>query len=142
MENKNVKSGSGAVKLVNRSARLVALAAAAYFFFGPEGKKHRDDAKSWAVKMKVDVLKRIKAARDISEPAYRKIIDFVAAKHEKGRMAAPKEIKALAQDLKKHWQKISKSAPAAKRKAAKKAGKAIKKLAPGKKRGAPLKKSR
>jgi len=127
MENKTVKRGSGAIKLVNRSAKLVALTAAAYFFFGPKGDEHRENAKDWAVKMKADVVKRLRTAHDISEFAYHKIIDSVAARHAKGKKAAPQEIKALAQELKKHWKKISAPVAGAKRKVAKAAKKVAKK---------------
>jgi hypothetical protein len=110
MEKKMTDRGSGAIKLASRSVRLAALAATVYFFFGPEGKKHREGVKSWAAKMKEDVLKKIETAHEISEFAYHKMIDSVAARHEKGNKAAPEEIKALADDLKKHWKKIDASA--------------------------------
>ncbi|MFA5024697.1 MAG: hypothetical protein WC523_07165 [Patescibacteria group bacterium] len=106
--NKKIKgSGSGAVKVVTTGAKLAALAGAAYFFFGPEGQKHREHTKAWALKMKAEVVGKLEMAHEISEFAYHKIIDSVAAKHEKGQKADPKKIKILAQDLKKHWQVIS-----------------------------------
>jgi hypothetical protein len=108
-------------------ASLAGLAATAYFFLGPKGKEHQKDAKAWASKMKGDVLKKLETARDISEPVYHKIIDSVAAKHEKGLKSNPKEIRALAQDLKKHWKTISNSARATKRRGPKEAGKVAKK---------------
>ena len=88
-------------------ASLAGLAATAYFFFGPEGKQHRLHTKSWAIKMKGDVVEKLEQARALSEPVYHRIIDTVAAKHEKGKKADSKEIKVLAKDLKKHWPTIS-----------------------------------
>lgn len=110
MEKKIKKSGSGLVKLAVLGASLAGLAATAYFFFGPKGKQHQKHAKAWAIKMKGDVVEKLEAAKEISEPIYREIIDSVAAECEKGAKAGHAEITALAQDLKKHWKTISRSA--------------------------------
>jgi len=110
MKKKNVKNHSGAMKLFTIGASLAGLAATAYFFMGPKGKKNQAHVKSWAIKMKGDVIEKLEMARDINEPIYHKIVDSVAAKYEKGLKSSPKEIRALAQDLKKHWQAIVGSA--------------------------------
>lgn len=120
------KSCSSAAKLTVFGASLAGLAAAAYFFLGPKGKKHQMHAKAWVIKMKGDVVEKLETASDISEPVYHEIIDSVAAKYEKGKKASREEIMALAQDLKKHWKAISKSARSAKRGAEKGAGRAAK----------------
>jgi hypothetical protein len=114
MKKKTTGSGSGAVKLAVIGTSLAGIAATAYFFFGPKGKKNQKHAKAWAIKMKGDVVEKLEMARDISEPVYHEIIDSVAAEYEKGMKASRGEIKALAQDLKKHWKTISKSAKAVK----------------------------
>lgn len=105
---------SNAVKIAVIGASVAGLAAAAYFFYGPKGKKHRQHAKSWAIKMKGDVIEKLEKAREITEPIYLEIIDRVAREYEKGKKASRPEIEALAQDLKKHWKSISKLAVAAK----------------------------
>jgi len=115
MEKKTTASGSSAVKMVVLGASLAGLAAAAYFFFGPSGKKHQRHAKAWAIKMKGDVVEKLEMVSEISEPVYQEIIDSVAVEYEKGKKAGHEEIAALAQDLKKHWNTISKSARALKR---------------------------
>ncbi|MDO8436272.1 MAG: hypothetical protein Q7S82_02725 [bacterium] len=120
MKNKITKSGSGAIKLAVLGASLAGLAATAYFFLGPKGKKHLKHAKSWAIKMKGDVVEKLETAREISEPVYHKIIDSVAEKYEKGMKASHEEIIELAQDLKKHWKTISGSSQTTKRDVAKK----------------------
>ena len=114
MKKKTDKSGSGAMKLLTIGASLASLAATAYFFLGPKGKKNQEHAKSWAIKMKGDVIEKLEQAREISESVYQEIIDSVAAKYEKELKSSPKEIRALAQDLKRHWQDISGAAPAEK----------------------------
>jgi len=110
---------SNAVKLAVVGASLAGLAATAYFFFGPKGKKHRQHAKAWAIKMKGDVVEKLERAREITEPVYLEIIDTVAKEYEKGKKASRPEIEALAKDLKKHWKSMSKLAIAAKQNVAK-----------------------
>lgn len=114
------------VKLAVIGASLAGLAATAYFFFGPKGKKHRQHAKAWAIKMKGDVVEKLERAREITEPIYREIIDTVAKEYQKGKKASQPEIKELADDLKKHWQSMSKLAIAAKQEAVKDASRIAK----------------
>ena len=121
------KSGSNAVEIAVIGASLAGLAAAAYFFLGPKGKKHQKHAKAWAIKMKGDVVEKLETAREISEPAYHRIIDSVATKYEKGMKASHEEISELAQDLKKHWKTISNTGRTTKRKTVTSVGKATKK---------------
>lgn len=106
---------SNAVKLAVVGASLAGLAATAYFFFGPKGKKHRQHAKSWAIKMKGEVVEKLETAQEITEPIYHAIIDTVAKEYMKGKKAGQPEIATLATDLKKHWKSISKLAVAAKK---------------------------
>ncbi len=115
MKKKTTKSVSSTVKFVALGASLAVLAATAYFFLGPKGKKHQRHAKAWAIKMKGDIVEKLERTRDISEPVYHEIIDSVAAEYKKGMKAGHEEINALAQDLKKHWKTISNSARAVKR---------------------------
>ncbi len=69
------KSGSKVLKVAAIGAGLAGLAATAYFFLGPKGKKHQKDTKAWAIKMKRDVVEKLKKTRKITEPIYRGIID-------------------------------------------------------------------
>ncbi len=116
MKKKTTAKGSNTVKWAVLGASIAGVAATAYFFLGPKGKKHQQHAKAWAIKMKGDVVEKLEMARDVSEPIYHKIIDTVAAKYEKEVGIDRADIKALAQDLKKHWKSLSTSA----KKAAKK----------------------
>lgn len=121
------KTNSGAVKLAVLGASLAGLAAGAYFFLGPKGKKHQKNLKAWAIKMKGDVVEKLEAAREITEPIYHEIIDSVSSDYTKGMRAGKAEIEALATDLKKHWKTISGTAKAAKREIVKGAGRVAKK---------------
>jgi hypothetical protein len=124
MQKKTAKPS--AVKLAVIGASLAGLAATAYFFFGPKGKKNRQHVKAWAIKMKGDVVEKLEAAREITEPIYREIIDTVAKDYKKGKKASQPEIEALAQDLKKHWRAMSRLAIAAKQEVAKDASRVAK----------------
>lgn len=110
---------SNVVKVAVIGASLAGLAASAYFLFGPKGKKHRQQAKAWAIKMKGEVVGKLEAAREITEPVYLEIIDTVAREYKKGKKASQPEIDALAADLKKHWNSMSKLAITAKQDIAK-----------------------
>jgi hypothetical protein len=124
---------NSAVKLAIAGASLAGLAATAYFFFGPKGKKNQKHTKAWAIKMKGDVVEKLEKAREITEPVYHTIIETVAKNYKKSKKASQQEIDVLSADLKKHWKSISKLAMAAKKgtvknasAVAKKAKKAIK----------------
>lgn len=110
---KKINNGSHAIKLLVFGASLAGLAAA-YFFFSPKGKKRLENTKSWAIKMKGDVVEKLEQARGISQAVYNEIIDSVAAKYEKNSKSRPEEIRALAGDLKTRWPAISRSAKAEK----------------------------
>ncbi|MFA5841607.1 MAG: hypothetical protein WC835_01425 [Candidatus Paceibacterota bacterium] len=127
MKKKTTTKGASAVELAVIGASLAGLAATAYFFLGPKGKKHQRETKAWAIKMKGDIVEKLEKARDISEPVYHEIINSVAARYGKEMKANHKEIAALAQDLKKHWKTISVRAKAIKRDTVKGANKAVKK---------------
>jgi hypothetical protein len=124
MQKKTNKANT--VKLAVIGASLAGLAATAYFLFGPKGKKNRQHAKAWAIKMKGEVVEKLESAREITEPVYREIIDTVAKEYKKGRKASQPEIEALATDLKKHWKAMSKLAIAAKQEVAKNAARVAK----------------
>lgn len=112
---KKTKKGSSAAKVAAIGVGVAGLAATAYFFLGPQGKKHQKNAKAWAIKMKAEVIEKMEMAHDITEPIYHGIIDSVAKEYATTNKASRAEIKALAQDLKKHWNTISGSAKGIKR---------------------------
>ncbi len=119
------KDNSKVIKLAVIGASLAGVAATAYFFFGPKGKKHREHAKSWAIKMKGEVVERLEKAKEITEPIYLEIIDAVSKEYAKEKRATKAEIEAIANDLKKHWKSISKLAISAKRDVAKDASRVM-----------------
>ncbi|MES3004566.1 MAG: hypothetical protein V4690_00465 [Patescibacteria group bacterium] len=99
---------------------IAGIAATAYFFLGPKGKKHQKYAKAWAIKMKADVIEKLEMAKDMNEVKYTQVIDEIASKYEKAKKATNEEIADLATDLKKHWKVLSGKKVTPKRKPAKK----------------------
>jgi len=105
-EPKEAPKKSGVMKVAVVGATLAGIAAGAYFFFGPKGKKHQNQVKSWAIKMKGEVIEKLENAKDVSEETYHHIIDTVATKYAAGKYASQEEIQELAADLKKHWKAL------------------------------------
>lgn len=124
MQKKSTRST--AIKLAVAGASLAGIAAAAYFFFGPKGKKHQQHAKAWAIKMKGDVVEKLETAQEITESVYLAIIDMVAKEYKQGKKASQSEIDAMADDLKKHWKSISKLAISTKKDLTKDTSKIVK----------------
>ncbi len=126
-------------------AGVVALAAASYYFFGPEGKKNRNNLKGWMIKMKGEIVEKMEDAKDLTEDVYGKIVDVVAAKYAKAGKVSEMEIRMFSDMLKAQWKGFSKgqkkSSPA-KKSPAKKAKTAVKKVAAKVKKTAQKKASR
>ena len=116
IKKESTKSSSNTLKYTALGVSLAGIAATAYFFLGPKGKKHQQHAKAWAIKMKGDVIEKLEKARDVTEPIYHNIIDVVAKNYEKSMKASHEEITSLANDLKKHWNTLSKSKKVQKKK--------------------------
>jgi hypothetical protein len=107
--NKEEKGGSIG-KALAISAGVAALAAGAYFFFGPNSKENQKKAKGWMVKMKGEIMEKMESAKEITEPIYRQIVDSVAQKYSEAQAGSKKEVQSMARELKAHWKDISKSA--------------------------------
>lgn len=110
-------------KVAAIGAGVAALAAASYYFFGPEGQKHRKTAKGWMLKMKAEIVEKMENAKEMTQSTYDTIVDTVAKKYQKNP-----EIGMMVDMLKKQWRGISKSTTGAK----KTVKKAVKKSAPKK----------
>lgn len=96
-------------KLITLGVGVAALAAGAYFFFGPDGKKHQKKMRGWMVRMKGEILEKLEAAQEVTEPIYHKIVDTVAAAQALSGQVSKEEIDELADELKKKWRVISRS---------------------------------
>ena len=122
-------SNTGTVVAV--SAGVAALGAAAYLLFGPEGKKHQKDLKSWMLKMKADVMekmeKAVDGAKDLSAEAYEDIVSAVEAKYKAMKNVDADTLAKEVASLKKNWRAMTKMAKAKKGGAKKAVKKAVKK---------------
>ena len=104
---KKSSSNNKAEKALAISAGVAALAAASYYLFGPHGKQHRKKAKGWMIKMKGEVIEQIENLKEISEPAYRSIVESVAARYVREGKISRAEVGALVKDLKGMWRGIA-----------------------------------
>ena len=121
------KGGMSTGGMVAIGASVAALAAASYYFFGPEGQKHRKTAKGWMLKMKAEIVEKMENAKEMTQSTYDTIVDTVAKKYQKNP-----EIGMMVDMLKKQWKGISNSSTGAKKKVVKAVKKAVKKSAPKK----------
>ncbi|GEM_PF-851475 len=86
-----------------------ATAAGAYFLYGTkEGAKRRAKIKGWTLKMKGDVLDKLEKAKEVNEDKYNEIVDTVTEKYARLKSIDPEEVRAIGEDLKKHWKNIKK----------------------------------
>ncbi len=121
------KKGMSTGNVVALGATVAALAAATYYFFGPEGKKNRTTAKGWMIKMKGEIVDKLEDAKEVTEAVYHKIVDTVAQKYMKGSKMAGPEVEAFVTMLKRQWKDIAKSVSTKGKQTATKAKKAVKK---------------
>ncbi|HYV33311.1 MAG TPA: hypothetical protein VE973_00480 [Candidatus Limnocylindria bacterium] len=89
-------------------AALAAAAAATYYLSGPNGKKHRKQVSVWAGKAKKEMVQKIKGMKTFGKAAYEKAAKEVLAKYKQAKNIDPKELQALSQEIKTHWNKIAK----------------------------------
>ncbi len=131
MKKKKVNSSKG--KAVAVGAGVIAVAAATYFLFGPNGKKNRKSASGWMMKMKGEVIEQLEKLENITEPVYQKVVDKVAKTYAAKNKLDSTDLKAFAADLKKDWKGFAKgikmNSMQSTKKAAKKVSKKAKKVA-------------
>lgn len=117
---KNNKKNMSTGKVAAIGAGVAALAAATYYFFGPQGQKNRKSVKGWMIKMKGEIVDRLEDAQEVTEAVYNQIVDSVAENYLKGGKAASADVKMFVEMLKKQWRGISKSTSPQKKSVAKK----------------------
>jgi len=123
------ENGLSVEKKVVIGAAVAALGAATYYFFGPEGKKHQKNFKSWMIKMKADIVEKIEEAEEVTEALYAKIVDEVAGAYTKAGKVSKEEVAVYADVLKKQWKHIVKTAKPVKKTVKKVVKKAATKVA-------------
>ena len=93
-------------------AGLVGAAAAvagAYFLYGTKaGIKQTKHVRGWMLKMKGEALEQIEHLEDISEKAYKNVVDRVADQYSHYEHVDKKELREAIKELKAHWGDIQK----------------------------------
>lgn len=111
-QKKNSKKESSSSNYLAWGAGLgafVAGVAGAYFLYGAkEGAKRRKKIKSWTLKMKGDVMKRLEDMKEVNEEIYNKVVDEVGSKYEKVKSIDPEEVANLVIEMKRYWKHIQK----------------------------------
>lgn len=102
------KSKISAGKAIAIGAGVATLAAGAYYFLGPNGKRNQKKATVWMIKMKKEVEKKVATIKNISEPIYHNVVDTLATNYSKQYKAHVPEIKAFAKHLKSEWKSAEK----------------------------------
>lgn len=118
------KGGMSAMKATAIGAGIAGLSAGAYYFLGPNGKKHQKKATAWMVKMEKEAKKQVSKIKDASVPAYSKVVDSLATTYSQQYREHAPELKAFAKHLKDSWKKAQSEA----RPVAKKVKTAVKKV--------------
>ena len=100
------KTQTGAKAAVGLAA--MAAAAGAYYFYGSKhATQHRRKMKSWAIKARGEVVEKLEKAQELTQKKYDRVVDEVADKYRRVKNIDPKEVTALAEDMRRHWKNIS-----------------------------------
>ena len=107
---KKVTKKSNVGKVLGVATAISAIGAAAYLMFGPDAKKNKKIVRSWAVKMKGEIIEKFEKAKEITEPVYNDIVEKAQARYSKLKNVDQAELELLVKDIKKHWKVIAKDA--------------------------------
>ncbi|MCR4327950.1 MAG: hypothetical protein NUV53_00325 [Patescibacteria group bacterium] len=110
MTNKKISKMSTGKKMAI-GAGIVAVGAAtggAYYILGPNAKAHQKKVAALLNKIKKEVEKEAKKAKEISVPLYHKAVDTVSKTYAKHYKAHEKDIKAFTKKLKNEWKGMKK----------------------------------
>ena len=96
-------------KIIGAGIALAAIAAAAtYFLTGKRGVENRAKIEAWTLKMKGEVLEKMKKMKDINKEAYYTLVDEVAVRYARVGRVSAEEMKHMTGELKGAWAHISK----------------------------------
>lgn len=96
-------------KVIGAGIVLAAIAAAAtYFLTGKRGAENREKISAWTLKMKGEVLEKMKKLKDLNKESYYALVDEVAARYERVERVSAAEMKHLTGEMKAAWAHISK----------------------------------
>lgn len=107
----NKKSDTSTMKKVAIATGVTGLLVAAtlgthFLFNTKKGKQSLKHIKSWAFKMKAEVLEKLERAKDVNEAVYNKIVDELTEKYKKVKGMTVEEVHEIAKELKSQWRKV------------------------------------
>ena len=96
-------------KMIGAGIALAAIAAAGtYFLTGKRGEKNRAKIEAWTLKMKGEILAKMKKLKEINEENYHKIVEEISDRYQRVEKVSAAEIERLTPELKSAWKQISK----------------------------------
>jgi flagellar basal body-associated protein FliL len=132
MSKSQPQSQDHAAKMIGAGIGLTAAAVAAagaYFLYGSKSAaKNRKAVKSWMLKAKAEILEKLEDAKEITKEEYDMLVDQVVGAYTTVQSASKKDLKELRDEMKSHWQGITKAAPKPKKAAKKSTKTAAKKV--------------
>jgi gas vesicle protein len=107
MKKETNESSSHAGGIVLGITALAAAAAGAYYLYGSDdAKKNRRQLKSWALRMKADVMDEIENMKDVTEENYNAVVEKVSKKYAELKDMDRDELAELVDRMKSHWKDI------------------------------------
>ncbi len=95
-------------KIIGGIALAAVAAAATYFLTGKRGAENREKIAAWTLKMKGEVLEKMKKLKTINKEAYHALVDEVAVRYERAERVGAEEMEHLKNEVKGAWSHISK----------------------------------
>jgi len=87
-------------------AGVAAIATASYYLFGPAGRENREKMKGWMIKIRGEIIDKIRDVKELTEPVYHGIVDSVIASYMTTAKVSKDELHAFAERLKNQWREI------------------------------------
>lgn len=96
-------------KMLGAGIALAAIAAAGtYFLTGKRGEKNKEKIAAWTLKMKGEVLEKMKGLKEINKENFEALVDEIAVRYERAERVGASEMKHLKAEVKNAWAHISK----------------------------------
>ncbi|HNW45390.1 MAG TPA: hypothetical protein PKI19_12870 [Elusimicrobiales bacterium] len=96
-------------KILGAGIALAAIAAAGtYFLTGKRGAKNREQIAAWTLKMKGEVLEKMKDLKEMNKQNFEALVDEIALRYERAERVGASEMKHLKGEVKSAWTHISK----------------------------------
>ena len=96
-------------KFIGAGIAVTAVAAAGiYFLTGKRGKENRKKIAAWTLKMKGELLEKMKEMKEVNREAYEALVDNIAVRYQRMERVGASEMKHLVKELKGAWSHIGK----------------------------------